>query len=129
MLESQEVVKRARGWPVSSATVPPTCVFLSREQVAKGVVPTFESSRERLQVVRGVERCFAEFCMIWTTARLLEESAPPEIKRDFVFHLKALAEHTATRDRHEVRIDLKTEGNLNGVSRWFRSWRCHQENM
>lgn len=58
-------------------------------------------------VIRGVERCLAEFCVVWATARLLETCAPPEVKRDFVFHLRPLLEHAPARDRHEVRVAVK----------------------
>ncbi|CAM9778016.1 unnamed protein product [Ectocarpus fasciculatus] len=70
-------------------------------QVAQGLVPKFESSYEKLVVIRGVERCLAEFSLVWSTARLLETCAPPETKRDFLFHLRPLLEHAPARDRHE----------------------------
>ena len=53
-------------------------------------------------VIRGVERCLAEFSLVWSTSRLLEACAPPETKRDFLFHLRPLLEHAPARDRHEV---------------------------
>lgn len=56
--------------------------------------------------IKGVERCLAEFCVIWSTARLLEACAPSETKRDFVFHLKAILEHAPARDRLAVRTTI-----------------------
>lgn len=76
-----------------------------KNQVGERFSPTFGSSRERLVAVRGVERCLAEFCVVWSTARLLEACAPPETKRDFVFYLKALLEHAPARDRLAVRTN------------------------
>ena len=78
-------------------------------QVAAGFTPKFRSSRERVVVVRGVERCLVEYCLVWSTARLLETCAPPETKRDFVFHLKALLEHAPARDRLPVISQISDE--------------------
>lgn len=44
----------------------------------------------------------AEFGLVWSTARLLEACAPPETKKDFLFHLRPILEHAPARDRHEV---------------------------
>lgn len=66
------------------------------------MIPEFESSYERQVVIRGVERCLAEFGLVWSTARLLEACAPAETKRDFLVHLRPILEHAPARDRHEV---------------------------
>ena len=73
-------------------------------QVATGELPEYSCIRDKAAVVRGVERCLSEFCMVWSTARLLETRASPETRRDFLFHLKALLEHSPARERHEVGI-------------------------
>ncbi|CAM9985288.1 unnamed protein product, partial [Hapterophycus canaliculatus] len=71
-------------------------------EVAQGILPKFESAQERLTVIRGVERCVTEFCLVWSTARLLDDGAPSETKRDFVFHLKPILEHSlSASDRFE----------------------------
>ena len=64
--------------------------------------PKYDTNHGQQLVVTGVERCLAECSLVWSAARLLEASAPPETKRDFVFHLKALLEHAPARDRHQV---------------------------
>lgn len=84
-------------------------------QVGEGFSPRFGSSRDRLVAVRGVERCLAEFCVVWSTARLLEACAPSETKRDFVFHLKALLEHAPPRDRLGVRESVVKWHKGNGI--------------
>lgn len=80
------------------------CPACTREQVTAGFSPKYESSHERLLASRGVERCLAEVTLVWSTARLLEATAPPETKTDFIFHLRALLEHAPARDRHEASI-------------------------
>ncbi len=67
-------------------------------------------------VIRGVERCLAEFGLVWSTARLLEVCAPPETKRDFLFHLRPLLEHAPGRDRHEVSSLARSCGGGNAVN-------------
>eukprot|EP00903_Cladosiphon_okamuranus_P013411 g12496.t1 len=74
--------------------------------VAQGSIPKFDSSYERQAVIRGVERCLAEFGLVWSTARLLEACAPPETKQDFLFHLRPILEHAPARDRHEAVLVL-----------------------
>ena len=64
----------------------------------------------RAAAVSGVERCLSEFCMVWSTARLLEARAAPETRRDFLFHLRALLEHCPARERHEVGFVCRGEG-------------------
>ena len=89
-----------------------TCALpLASWQVADGFCPRYKTSHGQLLVVRGVERCLAEFGLVWSTARLLEASAPAETKKDFVFHLRALLEHAPARDRHQV-----SEGRASRVS-------------
>ncbi|CAM9474243.1 unnamed protein product, partial [Laminaria digitata] len=91
--------------------------------VADGFCPKYETSHGQLLVVRGVERCLAEFGLVWSTTRLLEASAPPEAKRDFVFHLRALLEHAPARDRHQSVLilcrGLFTPGHNDAASRVY----------
>lgn len=76
-------------------------------QVARDTLPSYGCIRERAAAIRSVERCLSEFCIVWSTARLLGSRADEETKRDFLFHLRPLLEHAPARDRHEVR---KTRG-------------------
>lgn len=70
--------------------------------MARDILPLYDCTRERAAAIRGVERCLSEFCMVWSTARLLDSHAESATKSDFVFHLKPVLEHTPARDRHEV---------------------------
>lgn len=81
----------------------------------------YNSPRDRLGAMRDVERCLAEFCLVWSTARVLEACAPAEIKREFVFHLKALMEHAPARDRLDVSI--------HALGGWGRSKCCCQSHI
>lgn len=71
--------------------------------MVRDTLPSYGCIRERAAVIRGVERCLSEFCIVWSTARLLDSHANEETKRDFLFHLRPLLEHAPARDRHEVR--------------------------
>ncbi|CAM9888920.1 unnamed protein product [Ectocarpus sp. 6 AP-2014] len=75
-------------------------------EVARDILPSYDCTRERAAAIRGVERCLSEFCIVWSTARLLDSHAESATKSDFVFHLKPLLEHTPARDRHEAVLVL-----------------------
>lgn len=96
------------------------------QQVAEGVLPKYACIRDRATAIRGVERCLSEFCVAWSTARLLDAGAVSEIRRDFVFHLKALLEHAPACERHEVRT-LKDKHESNG-EHWWDGWDRFGEN-
>lgn len=89
--------------PALCARFPHLLLASARQKVAQGAIPKFDSSYERQAVIRGVERCLAEFGLVWSTARLLDACAPPETKQDFLFHLRPILEHAPARDRHEVK--------------------------
>eukprot|EP00903_Cladosiphon_okamuranus_P006600 g6447.t1 len=78
----------------------------SAGEVARDTLPSFGCIRERAAIIRGIERCLSEFCIVWSTARLLESHANEETKRDFLFHLRPLLEHAPARDRHEAILVL-----------------------
>eukprot|EP00752_Nemacystus_decipiens_P004033 g3692.t1 len=78
----------------------------SASEVARDTLPAYGCIRERAAAIRSVERCLSEFCIVWSTARLLDSHANEETKRDFLFHLRALLEHAPARDRHEAIIVL-----------------------
>ncbi|CAM9187780.1 unnamed protein product [Scytosiphon promiscuus] len=75
-------------------------------EVARDVLPSYGCMRERAAAIRGVERCLSEFCIVWSTARLLSSHADPATKRDLIFHLRPLLEHAPARDRHEAVLVL-----------------------
>ncbi|CAM9148932.1 unnamed protein product, partial [Discosporangium mesarthrocarpum] len=93
--------------------------------IAEGFLPRYNTLRDRTLAVRGVERCLSEVVLIWTTARLLQGSAPVEVNQDFMFHLRTLVEHTPARDRHEVLLvycrGLFTPGHGSNASKVHRN--------
>lgn len=92
-------------WGLSAQAVALMLTLLSWKpgvQVSDHVLPEYESSQARNRATRAVERCLCEVCLVWTTARLLEGCSPPDVKKDFVFHLRSLLEHAPPRDRQDV---------------------------